>query len=306
MTTARQRRSFNWRNILARLPLPTLALAASYGVYSFSALFVPWWVAVIQAAAYELTYLGLAIVDVPERGRRQRAIRISLSAVAVSVVYNSAAGYYARNPQDLIGLPWYGELALAIAHGAPLAIVAYLVADLLFHTRAIPRHVLSAQRRALVRRLVKVVRMERHVLEKTGKQLAETGNARLSLQMTFEEESARFTAESARLADQVRMEEAKSAQAQEDLRKERDRGTRLSAEVRTAQEEKEKLHSLLEERSALLEACDTAAGLNVRAIAQALRDEGLSLRTIGAILGVSDKTVRNWTEAVATTNGRHE
>ena len=293
----------NWRNILARLPLPTLALAASYGVYSFSALFVPEWVAIIQAAAYELTYIGLSIVDVPERARRRRAIRISLSAVAVSVVYNSAAGYYARNPQDLIGLPWYGELALAIAHGAPLAIVAYLVADLLFHTWTIPRHVLSTQRRALVRRLVAEVRRGRQIWETTGKQLAEKGNALLSAEMELQERSARFAAESARLSDLARMEEAKSAQAQEELRRERERGAHMSAEVRTAQEEVVKLRGLVEEQSAMIEASDTAAGLNVRAMAQALRDEGLSLRTIGAILGVSDKTVRNWTEAVHT-NGR--
>ncbi|MFN8504459.1 hypothetical protein [Kouleothrix sp.] len=31
----------HWRGVLARLPLPMLALAASYGVYSFAALFVP-------------------------------------------------------------------------------------------------------------------------------------------------------------------------------------------------------------------------------------------------------------------------
>lgn len=298
-----QRITQNWRSVLARLPLPTLALAASYGVYSFSALFVPIWVAIIQATAYELTYIGLAIVDVPEKARRRRAIRISLSAVAVSVVYNSAAGYYARNPQDLIGLPWQGELALAVAHGAPLAIVAYLVADLLFHTRVIPRHVLSAQRRALIRRLTRAVRTERKLLERTGRQLAETGNARLSLQMTFEEESARYTAESARLSDLVRMSEAKRAEAQEELRKERETSTRLSAQLRTGQEEAAKLRALMEEQSAVLEAGDAAASLNVRAIAQALRDESLSLRTIGAILGVSDKTVRNWTEAVHT-NGR--
>lgn len=298
-----RRLAYNWRNILARLPLPTLALAAAWGVGSFAALFVPMPIAIIQAAAFELTYLGLAIVEVPERVRRRRATRISLSAVAVSVVYNSAAGYFHRNPQALIGLSFPEEIMLAVAHGAPLAIVAYLVADLLFHTRAIPRRVLSAQRRALVRRLIKAVRTGRQALDITGRQLAEKGNKLLSLQMTFEEESARFTAESARLSDLIRMEEAKSAQAQEELRRERERAARLSAEVRTAQEEEAKLRSLLEERSALLEACDTAAGLNVRAIAQALRDEGLSLRTIGAILGVSDKTVRNWTEAVHT-NGR--
>jgi len=47
---------FNWRGILARLPLPMLALAASYGVYEFARLFVPMWVALVQAAAFELTY----------------------------------------------------------------------------------------------------------------------------------------------------------------------------------------------------------------------------------------------------------
>ena len=37
--------------------------------------------------------------------------------------------------------------------------------------------------------------------------------------------------------------------------------------------------------------------LDVKAIAQALRDEGVPLRTIGAVLGVSEKTIRNWTNA---------
>ena len=38
---AGQRGRVPWRTVLAVLPLPMLALAASYGVYSFSLLFVP-------------------------------------------------------------------------------------------------------------------------------------------------------------------------------------------------------------------------------------------------------------------------
>jgi hypothetical protein len=124
----------HWRTILSHAPLPMLALAASYGVYQYALLFVPHWVAVTQAAAFEATYIGLSVVRVPEEDRRVLATRISFAAVAVSVVYNSAAGYFHRNPNALIGLSFYEELGLAVAHGAPLAIVAYLVADLLLHT----------------------------------------------------------------------------------------------------------------------------------------------------------------------------
>lgn len=284
----------NWRGLLARLPLPMLALAASYGVYQFASLFVPYWAAIIQAAAFELTYLGLAVVDVPEKERKARATRISLSAVAVSVVYNSAAGYFHRNPAALSGLSFGEELALAIAHGAPLAIVAYLVADLLFHTQgtlAGQFRKLLIKRRKYVRKVLERLRTEQKLLERTGRQLAETGNARLSLQMTFEEESARFNAESAHLSDLIRMEEAKSAQLDVELRRERDSKERLSADVR-------RLESLVADQSARLEASDVGASLEVRNIAQAMRDEGLALRTIAGILGVSEKTIRNWTADV--------
>lgn len=130
----------NWRGVLAHLPLPMLGLAASYGVYSFALLFVPQFFALAQAAAFELTYIGLAVVDAPELARRSRAARISVAAVAVSVVYNSASGYFHRNPLALSGLSFWEELGLAIVHGAPLAITAYFVADFLLHptTRTTP------------------------------------------------------------------------------------------------------------------------------------------------------------------------
>jgi len=130
----------HWRAVLARLPLPMLALAASWGVYSFAALYVPWPIAVIQAAAFELTYIGLAISRDMTDAQRRRATGISIGAVVVSVLYNSIDGFFARNPALLAGLPPWAEAIGAVLHGAPLAVVAYLVADLLLHSDPPPAH----------------------------------------------------------------------------------------------------------------------------------------------------------------------
>ncbi len=126
-------RHINWRDILGRLPLPTLALAASYGVYRFQALFTPWYIALVSAASFEIVYIGLAVARLPS-GERKRAVFISIGAVVVSVVYNSLSALFEIRPGMLLDRPLWGDIALAVAHGAPLAIVAYLVADLLLHT----------------------------------------------------------------------------------------------------------------------------------------------------------------------------
>ena len=120
------------RAFFAAAPLPMLALAASYGVYSFNVLFVPQWVALVSAAAYELTYVGLAVVQV-QNDQRVRARWISLGAVVVSIAYNTLAGLFHREPALLDGAPLWANVALALLHGAPLAWVAFLVADLLLH-----------------------------------------------------------------------------------------------------------------------------------------------------------------------------
>jgi DNA-binding CsgD family transcriptional regulator len=135
----------NWRGFLARLPLPMLALAASYGVYDFTRLFVPVWVAIVQAAAFEATYIGLASYDSLNDEGRKRARLISGGAVAASVVYNTLAGVFHRQPALLTSVEsvWWGALILAALHGVPLALVAYFVADLILH-RAPPQAALPA------------------------------------------------------------------------------------------------------------------------------------------------------------------
>jgi len=126
-----------WRTFLARLPLPTLALAAAYGVWSFQTLFVPWWVALISAASFELVYTGLAVAHLDDEMRR-RATLISVGAVVVSVLYNSLSALFAIRPALLLDRPLWADVCLAVAHGLPLAVVAYLVADLLLHATSAP------------------------------------------------------------------------------------------------------------------------------------------------------------------------
>lgn len=124
----------NWRYILGRLPMPMLALAASYGVYMFGLLFMPWYFSAISASAFEATYIGLAVAQLRTDEERLRARNISVGAVVVSILYNAAAAYFHRNPDVLVGMPWFAELALAFLHAAPLATLAYLVAALLLHS----------------------------------------------------------------------------------------------------------------------------------------------------------------------------
>jgi len=121
-----------WRDLLARLPLPMLALAASYGVYSFALMFVPLWVAVVQAAAFELVYIGLAVVRL-DADAQWRARAISVGAVVVSVAYNTLDGLFHRRPGVLELPPLWLDVVLSLLHGVPLAVLAYLVADLLLH-----------------------------------------------------------------------------------------------------------------------------------------------------------------------------
>lgn len=118
--------------VFARAPLPMLALAASYGVYQFNLLFTPVWVALVSAAAFELTYVALAFTPTDDT---KRATYVSIAAVVVSVLYNVLAALFVRRPEMLVGTPWYGDVLLATLHGAPLAIMAYNVAALLLHSQ---------------------------------------------------------------------------------------------------------------------------------------------------------------------------
>lgn len=128
-----QRSPLNWRSILPVLPLPMLGLAASYGVFLFASKFVPIWVAVVEAAGFELVYIGLSAMIGLSEDNRRRANLISLGAVAVSITYNALAGAIEMQPDLLQDLPVVWFWLVSFIHGAPLALLAYAVADLTLH-----------------------------------------------------------------------------------------------------------------------------------------------------------------------------
>lgn len=289
----------NWRALLSRLPLPMLALAASWGVYSFAAAYVPQWVAIVQAAAFELTYIGLAVTRDLSGAQRRRATAISIGAVAASVLYNSIDGYFARNPAALAGLPWWAEAIGAVLHGAPLAIVAYLVADLLLHSQ--PRRTdRAAQLRRLVRALARQLRTARRELAPLGAMLAQVQAEAAQLRADAAQQAAELvdalrTAAQAREelalqraialagAEQVAQLQAELAQQQQDGAQVQADAAQLRAELARTQAERAQLES--------------AGDLDKRAVAQALRDAGLSTRRAAELLRTSESTLRSWTQA---------
>jgi len=246
----------HWRTALPRLPLPMLALAASYGVFSFNALFVPAWVALVSAAAFELTYVALAAVSTPDR---RRATVIAVSAVVVSVFYNTLAGLFHIRPALLVGRPLWADVLLAVLHGLPLAIVAYNVAALLLHATPVQPRGHAAQRRALGRKLITALRSTRA-------------------------QAAQLAATAAQAGPHAAQAEQRAAQLYGEL--ETARAGQERAAQRAAQAE---LHA------AQLEGSLAQAGdIDVRALAQWAHALGADKREIARQLRRPEATVRGW------------
>lgn len=288
----------HWRAVLPRLPLPTLALAASYGVYSFAALFVPTWVAIVQAAAFELTYIGLAAVSGMGPSQRKRAAMVSIAAVVVSVVYNTLAGLFHRNPDWLMRLePWH-EWGLALLHGAPLAWVAYVVAQLLLHTEPVQRPRIIAQRRTLIRRLIAEIRQGRYrsvhlqqELAQVQVKLAQRGEVSVREIAQLQQELAQAQTEFAQhAAGTVR----NVAQLQQELAQARSELTRRDESIAQLQQE---LAQKQTELTRIREEAEQAGGLDLRGLAQWCASLGAEGREIARRLGRSESTVRSWLKA---------
>lgn len=136
----------NWRESLAFIALVLLATSAAYGVFVFSLLFVPYTFALITAGAFEFTYIGLGVARL-KGNQRVHAMYISTSAVVVSVLYNTIsavlhilgltsialfAGISTATGLALVGL-WVLVIFFALLHGAPLALTAFFLSNLILH-----------------------------------------------------------------------------------------------------------------------------------------------------------------------------
>lgn len=124
-----------FRRIAPLIPLPLLGIPASYGVYHFALQFAPTAVAIIEACAFEATYIGLAAATTLGDKQKARARAVSIGAVWVSVLYNSISGALFVRPTlftDLMENQGGAVIfwALSILHGAPLAVLAFLISDL--------------------------------------------------------------------------------------------------------------------------------------------------------------------------------
>lgn len=261
----------DWRALLARLPLPMLALAASYGVYSYALLFVPEWVAVVQAAAFECTYIGLAVTRTLDLAGRRRATAISLGAVTASIIYNTLAGWFHAQPAVLAGADDIAWLCLAVLHGAPLAWVAFLVASLLLH-----------QQDDLETRIAN----DTQLLASTTADLAIVRESETALRerlATIEAGAASHATEAASLRTQLANDRRLLATQEADIR-----GLR------------ESLRTYREDLAELRERPPTQAQLVAYVQAQ-LANGQRSLLEISREIGFSESTVRGWVKAA--TNG---
>lgn len=309
-------RAIPWRAIFERLPLPMLALAASYGVFRFASFFAPFWVAVVQAAAFELTYIGLSATrDLTEGGRR-RARYISMGAVAVSIIYNSLAGLFDRNPAWIAAMPWWAEWLLAILHGAPLALVSYLVADLLLHSG----HSLSQVLEATIADL-------RSQLAGAAQTIADLTAAGASKDAALTDRDAQIAALSQQFADASRVA-GTASQTAADLRAHlaecvpaaaardadiaalrrtvadyeqqmRDAGPVFAAQQRAAADaarENGRLSQLLAAAQAELVAISQIGGVDVVSLARAARAGGATWPQLEQWTGIKSSTLRSRVE----------
>jgi hypothetical protein len=291
----------DWRGVLARLPLPMLALAASYGVYSFARLFVPDPVAIIQAAAFELTYIGLAVTRTLDRAQRKRATLISIGAVVASIVYNTLAGWFHRQPELLSTGGDIAWLMLAILHGAPLAWVAYLVADLLLHSQPKPLSRRPAQLRALVRRLARGWQSSRAALTPLEAMLAQSRVDLEGARAMLAQQGAQLAQElieAAQLRTEAVSARAEQIEAQHAAAHHHAEATRLTREQEQSRREFDQVAMQLREELGVARA---AAGLDVLAVARRLVKADVPLREIAAVLGLAESTLRG--RLKAATNG---
>lgn len=329
----------DWRAIFAGLPLPMLALAASYGVYSFALLFVPPIVAATQAAAFELTYIGLAVTRTLDTAQRKRATLISVGAVVASIVYNTLAGWFHRQPDLLTKGSDLSWLMFAILHGAPLAWVAYLVSDLLLHSQPKAASRRPAQLRALIRRLVRGWRAARAqlapleamlaqsrvdlesvraMLVRQGAQLAEAlieaaqANAdRVSWQQQAtqnEADAARavhdaeqaYAQESAALREVARLEH-EAAQLRADSARNEAAAAQLEHETARAVRDRQEFDQVAAQLREELAIARAASSLDVLLVARRLVAANVPLREIAPLVGLAESTLRG--RLKSATNG---
>lgn len=128
--------SFTLGRTLQIIALLSLGIVASYGVYEFSTHFVKNNVfALIEAAAFELTYVGLAFSHGLPVKVQAYAQRVSLGAMIISALFNTFANALNMDPDLSAKLSPFLFWSVAILRGVPVPVLAYFMADLIIHQK---------------------------------------------------------------------------------------------------------------------------------------------------------------------------
>lgn len=126
----------NWAKIAAIAPLPLLGLVASYAVFCFALYFVPFWMALLEGASFEVIYISLAALTGLDPAQRKRARIVSRAALIVSCTYGSIAwGLHLMGGNPMENLPLVWIAVFAVLHGVPIPVLADAVANLLLHRK---------------------------------------------------------------------------------------------------------------------------------------------------------------------------
>lgn len=262
---------------------------------------------VIELAAVALLVGASAIARLDEHARAW-ANRALVAVLSVQALANLSAGYL-RGGHATLALFQQGSAGYwaAYAVGAALWLVVNLSVPMLilFLSKLLERLVsahasgkdgslrtIYASRRSLVRRLIAMVRNERRLLDTATRHLTE---ARLQ------------SASAAETAAYVRTLEEKSAAAEQEAERLRTQATEAARRAARLEQQSALDKQIINEHaetadrlSVELEVVSALSTMEPRSIAQALRNKNVSLRTIGDVLGVSEKTIRNWTTDVRT------
>lgn len=259
---------------------------------------------VVELAAVALI-AGSGAIGHLDQTARAWANRALIAVLSTQALANLSAGYLRGGRALLLLLdPEGGGAAYAVAAALWLVINLSVPALVLCLSKLLER--LLAARATTAQQTADAAQLQ-PLLDAATADLAQARAQAAQLADTARAESARLEHEAAALRSERDAALAESAESTDQLRTELDalrttvdreqaELTRLRAESARTRELQAELEDWRDQANDMMR----STGLDVRSIAQQLRDRGLPLRTIGDVLGVSEKTIRNWTMDVRT------
>lgn len=127
------KKDFPWDRVMDAMPVIMFGLAASYGVYDYSRHFMPEFFAYVLGGAFEATYIRLGTTKGLRKEERERAKKVSIGAVIISVIYNTVSAKMHTDTGWIHNTNPFIVWMLCLLHGAPMALLGYYIVDLLFH-----------------------------------------------------------------------------------------------------------------------------------------------------------------------------